>query len=73
MILVVYYVTNLFVIKKAYFCQKYIEYGVYLSVKKNMYIITANLIRIKGCIEINKNNFVEARQYFQLAWEMFAL
>lgn len=73
MLLVVYYVTNLFVIKKANFCEKYIQYGVYLAVKKNMLIVSANLIRLKGCIELTKNNSSEARQYFQLAWEMFAI
>ena len=53
--LVVYYITNVFVIKKASFCEKYIEYGVYLAVKKNMYMIVANLIRLKGCIELARH------------------
>jgi hypothetical protein len=34
MIFIVLYVTNLFVIKKALFCEKYIEYGVFLASKK---------------------------------------
>jgi len=40
---------------------------VYLSVKKNMYMITANIIRLKGCIELERHRNTEARQYFQLA------
>jgi len=44
-----------------------------LSVKKNMYMITANIIRLKGCIELARHRNTEARQYFQLAFEMFAL
>ncbi len=73
MVLVVYYITNLFVIKKASFCEKYIEYGVYLAVKKNMYMVTANLIRLKGCILLARHRNTQARQYFQLALEMYAL
>lgn len=73
MLLVVYYITNVFVIKKASFCEKYIEYGVYLGVKKTMYMVVANLIRLKGCIELARHRDTEARQYFQLAFEMFAL
>ena len=36
-------------------------------------MITANIIRLKGCIELARHRNTEARQYFQLAFEMFAL
>jgi hypothetical protein len=28
---------------------------------------------LKACIELGKNKILDARQYFQIAWELFAL
>ena len=44
--IVVYYVTILFVLKNHQACQKFIQYGVFISRKKGKYIIEANLLRI---------------------------
>ena len=65
----IYYITILFVVKKAKntSIETYLNYGLITAQKKNKYLVSANLLRIKACTLITKNNDAEAKTFFLTA------
>lgn len=57
-IIIVYYITILFVVKKMKNTsfETYLSYGIIISQKKNKYLVFANLLRIKACTLLLRNN-----------------
>ena len=70
----VYYITVLFVIKKAKSAQldTYLHYGLLVALKKSKHLVVANLLRLKACVYHYLNNDHQAKQFFQLAHSEFA-
>ena len=64
--------TILFVTKSPS-CVDYIDYGIYLSRKKNKLLVEANLLRVKGCLAMNKNNLIDAKDSFLKSWDLYAI
>ncbi len=57
-IIIVYYITILFVVKKMKNTsfETYLSYGIIISQKKNKYLVFANLLRIKACTLLLRNS-----------------
>ena len=70
--IVVYYVTILFVLKSPMFLN-YVDYGIFISRKKNKLIVEANLLRLKACLFMVRNKLIEAKDYFVLSWQLYAI
>lgn len=70
--IVVYYVTILFVLKSPMFLY-YVDYGIFISRKKKKEIVEANLLRLKACLFMIRNKLTEAKDYFLQSWELYAI
>lgn len=57
-IIMVYYITILFVVKKVKntSIETYLNYGIIIAQKKSKYLVSANLLRIKACTLLVRNN-----------------
>lgn len=73
-IIIVYYVTILFVVKKVKntSIETYLNYGIIISQKRNKYLVLANLLRIKACTLLMRNHDAEAKTFFATARVEFA-
>lgn len=52
---------------------EFIECGIVLSKMKNKLISQANLLRVKACIFLLKNKYVEAKDCFLKSLELYAI
>lgn len=70
----VYYITIVFIIKKVKTSalEAYLNYAFTVSLKRNKYLVIANLLRLKACIYLSQSKDNEAKQFFQVAHAEFA-
>ena len=68
-LLIVYYITIVFIIKKAKTTaiENYLNHAFIISLKRNKYLVVANLLRLKACIYISQGNDTDAKIFFQTA------
>lgn len=72
--LIVYYLTIVFIIKKVKTSaiEAYLNYGFIISLRRSKYLVIANLLRLKACIYLSQGNDNDAKQFFQMAHAEFA-